>query len=196
MEDLCRGSVQDVKEGCMIAVLADEDPLGYPFWISKVIKVINENEEITVVDVHWYAKSTHPFNGVYKPEMVVEKRIGRKRKRKGTNINHRCTDVLKLEDVDILVYDFNLTKRGTLRLQTINILKKFLPEQLLLRWDFAECRRRSTRHLNSEMVGMHVDSDGALVDEREEYGSSSSASSHSSEDVDYDGVPEPMADFE
>ena len=44
------------------------------------------------------------------------------------------------------------------------------------------------------MVGMHVDSDGALVDEREEYGSSSS--SHSSEDVDYDGVPEPMADFE
>jgi len=196
MEDLYRGSVQDLKEGCMIAVLADEDPLGYPFWIAKVIKVINENEEITAVDVHWYATSTHPFNGVYKPEMVVEKRIGRKRKRKGANINRRHTDVLKLEDVDILVYDFNLTKRGTLRLQTINILKKLLPEQLLLKWDSAECRRRSTRLLNSEMVGMHVDSDGALVDEREEYGSSSSASSHSSEDVDYDGVPEPMADFE
>ena len=31
MEDLYRGFVQDVKEGCMIAVLADEDPLGYPF---------------------------------------------------------------------------------------------------------------------------------------------------------------------
>ena len=78
MEDLFRGSVQDVKEGCMIAVLVDEDPLGYPLWISKVIKVINENEDITVVDVHWYATSTHPFNGVYKPEMVVEKKIGKK----------------------------------------------------------------------------------------------------------------------
>ena len=196
MEDLYMCSMQDVKEGCMIAVLVVEDPLGYPLWISKVIKVINENEDITVVDVHWYATSTHPFNGVYKPEMVVEKRIGRKRKRKGTNINRRRTDVLKLEDVDILVYDFNLTKRGTLRLQTINILKKLLPEQLLLKWDSAEYRRRSTRILNSDMVGMHVDSDGAPVDEREEYGSSSSASNHSSKDVYFDGVPEPMADFE
>ena len=42
MEDLYRGYVQDVKEGCMIAVLVDEDPLGYPFWISKVLKVINK----------------------------------------------------------------------------------------------------------------------------------------------------------
>lgn len=46
------------------------------------------------------------------------------------------------------------------------------------------------------MVGMHVDSDGALVDEREEYGLSSFASSHSFEDVGSDGVPEPMVDFE
>ena len=46
------------------------------------------------------------------------------------------------------------------------------------------------------MVGMHVDSDGALVDEREEYGTCSSASSHSSEDVNSDGVQENMSDFE
>ena len=46
------------------------------------------------------------------------------------------------------------------------------------------------------MVGMHVESDGALVDEREEYGTSSSASSHSSEDVNCDGVQENMSDFE
>ena len=46
------------------------------------------------------------------------------------------------------------------------------------------------------MMGMHVDSDGALVDEREEYGTSSSASSHSSEDVNSDGVQENMSDFE
>ena len=89
--------------------------------------------------------------------MVVEKRIGRKRKRKGTNINHCHTNVLKLEDVDLLVYELNLKKRETFWLQTINILKKFLPEQLLLRWDFAECRRRSRRLLKSEMVGIHVD---------------------------------------
>ena len=75
-------------------------------------------------------------------------------------------------------------------------MKKLLPEQLLLRRDSAECSRRSTRLLNSEMVGMHVDSDGALVDEREEYGSCSSTSSHSSEDVGSDGVPKPMIDFE
>lgn len=29
MEDLYRGSVHNVKEGCMIAVLADGDPNGY-----------------------------------------------------------------------------------------------------------------------------------------------------------------------
>lgn len=40
IEDLYRGSAQDVKEGCMIAILADRDPLGYPFWVAKFIKVI------------------------------------------------------------------------------------------------------------------------------------------------------------
>ena len=44
MEDLYKGSVQDIKEGCMIAVLAREDARGYPFWISKIIKVNKENE--------------------------------------------------------------------------------------------------------------------------------------------------------
>jgi len=39
MEDLNMGSMQDIKEGCMIAVLATEDPRGYPFWIAKVMKV-------------------------------------------------------------------------------------------------------------------------------------------------------------
>ena len=72
MEDLYRGSVHDIKEGCMIAVLAYEDPHGYPLWVAKVIKVIIENEDVTGVEVHWYATNTHPFNGVYKPEMVVD----------------------------------------------------------------------------------------------------------------------------
>ena len=46
------------------------------------------------------------------------------------------------------------------------------------------------------MVGKHVESDGALVDEREEYGTSSSASNHLSKDVNSDGVQENMSDFE
>jgi hypothetical protein len=39
MEDIYRGSVQDIKEGSMITVLATGDPHGYPFWIGKVIKI-------------------------------------------------------------------------------------------------------------------------------------------------------------
>ena len=31
MEDLYKGSVQDIKEGCMIAVLATDDACDYPF---------------------------------------------------------------------------------------------------------------------------------------------------------------------
>ena len=67
MKDLYRGSVQDIKEGCMIAMLVDADPNGYPFWVAKVINVFTKNEDVTSVEVHWYAINTHPFNGVYKP---------------------------------------------------------------------------------------------------------------------------------
>ena len=101
-----------------------------------------------------------------------------------------------MEDVDILVYEFNLTKRGTLCFKTIEILKRLLPEGTMLRWESTEASHRSRKNLKPEMVGMHVDLDGALVDEREEYGTSSSASSHSSEDVNSDGVQENMSDFE
>ena len=118
------------------------------------------------------------------------------RERKGTNINHHCIDLLKLEDVDILFYDFNLTERGALCFKTIEILKRLLPEGTMLRWEFAEASRRSSRILKPEMVGMHLDSDGALVDEREEYGTSSFASIHSYEDVNCNGVQENMSDFE
>jgi len=52
MEDLYKGSVQDIKEGCMIIVLADGNPNGYPFWVAKVIKVFTKNEDVTGVEVH------------------------------------------------------------------------------------------------------------------------------------------------
>jgi hypothetical protein len=47
------------------------------------------------------------------------------------------------------------------------------------------------------MVGMHVDSDGAFIDNREYYGSSISSSNHSSKDnVESDGISESMSHFE
>jgi hypothetical protein len=130
--------------------------------------------------VHWYVTSTHPFNGVYKPGMVVEKHVNGKRKIKGQNTTCHRTDLLKLDDVDILVYDFNLTKRGTLCSKTTEIIKRLLPQEINARWEFVEPIHISKRHLTSEMLGMHVDSDGAFIDNREEYGSSTSSSKHSS----------------
>ena len=75
MEDLYMGSVQDIKEGCMFAFFARDDGCDYPLWIAKVMKVNKENEELVSIEVHWYAIDTHPFDGVYKAEMLVEKRV-------------------------------------------------------------------------------------------------------------------------
>jgi hypothetical protein len=130
MEDLYRGSVQDIKEGSMILVLAIEDPHGYPFWIGKVIEIEKENDDVIAIEVHWYVTSTHPFNGVYKLDMVVEKHVNIKRKRKWQNTTHHHTDLLKLYEVDILVYEFNLTKRGTLHSNTTYIIKRLLSEEI------------------------------------------------------------------
>ena len=75
-----------------------------------------------------YATYTHSFDGVYKAEMVVEKRVCKKRKRKGQKINCRCIDILKLEEVDILVYDSKLTNKETLHYKNLDIIKKLLPK--------------------------------------------------------------------
>ena len=63
--------------------------------------------------------------------------------------------------------------------------------------EYVEPSRRSKRHLTSKMMGMHVDSDGAFIDNREEYRYSTSSSNHSSEDnVDSDGILETMSQYE
>jgi hypothetical protein len=49
---------------------------------------------------------------------------------KGQNTTHHRIDLLKLEDVDILFYDLNLTKRGTLHSKTIYIIKRLLPQEI------------------------------------------------------------------
>jgi hypothetical protein len=70
-------------------------------------------------------------------------------------------------------------------------------ENIYARWESVEPSHRSKRNLTSEMLGMHVDSDGAFIDNREEYGSSTSSSKHSSEDnVDSDGISETMSQSE
>ena len=70
MEDLYKGSVQDINKCCMISMLADGDANYYLFWVAKVRKVITENEDVAGVEVHWYATNTHPFNGLYKPKIA------------------------------------------------------------------------------------------------------------------------------
>ena len=90
-----------------------------------------------------------------------------------------------------------MTKRGTLRSRTIEFIKRLMPQEINARSDSAKPSRRSKRLLTYEMLGIHADSDGALIYNREEYGSSTSSSSHSSEDnVDSDGVSESMDEFD
>ena len=146
------------------------------------MKFNKENEEFISIEVHWYAMDTHPFDGVYKTEMVVEKKVCKKRKRKGQNVNHRRIDILNLEDVDILVYDIQLTKKGTLRSKTIEIIKRLLAQEIVASCEFVKPTCRSRRNISYEILGIHKDSDGALVDSREEYRSSTSSSNHSSEE--------------
>jgi len=49
MEYLYRGSIHDIKEGHMIATLADGDAHGYPLWVAMVIKFITKNEYVPSV---------------------------------------------------------------------------------------------------------------------------------------------------
>ena len=46
MEYLYRGSIQEIKEGCMITVLDTYCACDYSFWISKVMNVNKENEKV------------------------------------------------------------------------------------------------------------------------------------------------------
>ena len=72
-----------------------------------------------------------------------------------------------------------------------------LPQEINGRWEFVEPSHRSKRILKSEMLGMHVDSDGEFIDNIEEYGSSTSSSNHSSEDnIDSNVISESMSQFE
>ena len=121
------------------------------------MKVKKENEEVVSIEVHWYATDTHPFDGVYKEEMVVEKKVCRKRKRKGQKINCHRIDILKLEEIDILSYDFKFTNRDTLLSNTIGIIKRLFPKEEVSRWESTKPSCRSIRNMSSKMMGIDVD---------------------------------------
>ena len=81
-------------------------------------------------------------------------RGGRKRKR-----NTRNTSTLDISDVDIIVYDFTLTKAGHLRKSTIDIFKEKLPSLQ------SGSSRRQTRSATYNLESEHLvyDEDNALI---------------------------------
>ena len=67
----------------------------------------------------------------------------------------------------------------------------------VVRWESAKPRGKSRSNMIAEMMGIDVESNGLPIDNREEYGSSTSPSSPSSaKNVDFDGVSESMDEFE
>jgi hypothetical protein len=124
--------------------------------------------------------------------MPIEREKG-----KGQKTTCRRTDLVKLYDVDIFVYEFNLKKRGTLRSKTTNIMKRLFPQERNARLESVEPSHRSKRILTSKMLGMNVDSDGSFIDNREEHGSYTSSLNHSFKDnVDSGGISESICQSE
>ena len=90
-----------------------------------------------------------------------------------------------------------MTKKDTLRSKTIDIIKCLLPKEEVARWESAKPSHRSRRNKTVGMMGIDVESYGSPIDDRKEYGSSTSLSSPSSaENVDSDGVSDSMDEFE
>ena len=84
--------------------------------------------------------------------MTTNGRLGGKRRKK---IVH-CISTLHLEEVDVILYDFTLTKSGQLRKSTITMIKEKLGAKTTIR----KMRRKSH---NLEDVDLHLDEDNALM---------------------------------
>ena len=78
------GSIQDLKVGSMIATLAQDEPLGHPFWIAKVIEIQKSMQgKVASIVVQWFRTThTNPLKGKYAREIVVCKK--KKRAKKNT----------------------------------------------------------------------------------------------------------------
>ena len=106
---------------------------------------------------------------------------GTSKKRRRKNVPSIST--LTLDSVDILVYDFSLTKIGHLRQTTIKVLKEKLPN---VTQDTTQIQTRSMSH-NHVSVGLQLDEDNALVASEEEDETSQCATS-SSDGSENDGI--------
>ena len=104
-------------------------------------------------------------------------------KQKARRKNLLSTSTLSLNNVDILEYDFSLTKTGHLRHTIIKIIKEKIPNVAL---NTTQRRTRSIYHTHGE-VGLQFNEDNALVanDDEDETSQSSSSSSNGSEN---DGI--------
>ena len=154
-----QGNLQELAAGMLIATPADENSHGHQFWIGKILEVLMHEIEHTIksIKVHWYnTRSENAFTGKYTLEMIEcpTTRGGRKRKR-----NIRNTSTLDISDVDIIVYDFTLTKAGRLRKSTIDIIKEKLPSLQ------SGSSRRQTRSATYNLESHHLvyDEDNALI---------------------------------
>ena len=154
-----QGNLQELQVGMLVATLAGDDNLGHPFWIAKIIELVKDEEgnQTKSIVVHWYQTSSpDAFTGKYSLEMVKDVRCSsRKRRRK----NIPSTTTLALDRVDILVYDFSLTKSGHLRQATIKIIKEKIPNMVS---NNIQRLTRSNSH-NHKDVGLELDEDNALI---------------------------------
>ena len=175
------GSLHEPQVGILLATLAGDDGLGHLFWIAKILELMKDEQgnQVKSIVVHWYHMSSlDAFAGKYSLEMVKDVR-GTSRKKRRNNLS--STSTLTLDNVDILVYAFSLTKTSHLRQTTIKIIKEKIPNVA------AYTRQRQTRSMshNHNEVGLQLNEDNALVasDDEDETSQSSSSSSDGSENV-------------
>ena len=174
-----QGNLHELQVGMLVATLAGGDELGHPFWFARILEMIKDEQgnQVMSIVVHWYhTSSPDAFTGKYSLEMVKDvEGTSRKQRRK----NLPTTSSLALDNVDILVYDFSLTKTGHLRQTTIKIIKEKIPDVPV---DATQRRTRSMSHNHGD-VGLQLDEDNALVasDDEDETSQSSSSSSDGSE---------------
>ena len=172
-ESRWHGSLQEINVGSLVATLADNDDLGHPFWIAKVIELIKDESQTVLLSlkVHWYhTTNLNAFAGKYTLEMMTTNvGLGGKRRKKTV----RRISTLHLEEVDVILYDFSLTKSGHLRKSTIAMIKEKLGATTTMR------QTRSKSHI-PEDVGLHVDEDNALINSSDEDESSLMGSSDTS----------------
>ena len=108
----------ELEVGMLVTTLARDNKFDHPFWVAKILEIIKneQSNQLKSIVVHWYHTSFHDaFTGKYSLEMVKDvEGKGKKRRRK----NVPSISTLTLDYVDILVYDFSLTKTDHLRQTT------------------------------------------------------------------------------